>query len=149
MVPAYEHMRAFLDAETPRAELFSSTAPTSLRMIWKSCLDVDFSTIPYDCVVTSPPYINLELYEHMPQWKSDELFYTTFLVPLWKKCRAHIKSGGHICFNISPMMYEQAQKFGLPACDEEEFLKQQMGQRMSSLKRGTKKHDKIYVWKCS
>ena len=110
-------------------------------MIWQSCLDVDFSQIPYDMVLTSPPYINLELYEHMDPWQSDELFYKDFFLPLFEKCLKHIKPGGNVCFNISPKMYEDALKHGLPECDSEENLLQQLGQQ-----KGKKKQDKIYIW---
>ena len=52
------------------------------NMIWGSCLDVDFSTIDYDIVITSPPYINLEKYSHMPLFGSKENYYKEFLIPL-------------------------------------------------------------------
>ena len=113
-------------------------------MIFKSCLDVDFSQIPYDMVLTSPPYINLEIYEHMEPWQSDELFYNNFFLPLFEKCLKHIKIGGNVCFNISPKMYEDALKHGLPECDSEEDLLQQLGQQ-----KGKKKQDKIYIWQRS
>jgi hypothetical protein len=112
-------------------------------MIWQSCLDVDFSEIDYDFVLTSPPYINLEIYEHMEEWSSDEMFYKGFFIPLWQKCVDNIKEGGHVCFNISPKMYEDALKHGLKPCDDEEDLKQQLGQQ-----KGKKKQDKIYIWNC-
>ena len=35
------------------------------NMIYDNCLNVDFSQIDYDFVLTSPPYINLEKYECM------------------------------------------------------------------------------------
>jgi len=111
------------------------------RMIWSSALDVDFSALDYDFVLTSPPYANLEVYEHMTAWSSDASFYTEFLIPLWRKCLNHIKPGGHVCFNISPKMYADAVKFGLPLCDTEEDLLQQLGQQ-----KATKKQDKIYIW---
>lgn len=117
-------------------------------MIWQSALDVDFSVIEYDFVLTSPPYVNLEIYEHMAQWESDEKFYVEFFIPIWKKCVDNIKKGGHVCFNISPKMYNDALTFGLPKCDDEEDLLQQMGQKVKSLKKGKKKQDKIYIWKC-
>lgn len=118
------------------------------RMIWGSCLDVDFSVLEYDFVLTSPPYVNLEIYEHMTPWESDQHFYNEFFIPLWQRCVDHIKPGGHVAFNISPKMYESAIANGLSPCHEEEDLKQQMGQKHNSLKTGKKKQDKIYVWKC-
>jgi hypothetical protein len=149
MIPAYTDMMTFLKAETGFDNaLFEIDNGSKLDMIWSSCLDVDFSQIDYDFVLTSPPYINLEVYEHMEEWTSDEAFYKTFFIPLWQKCVDNIKAGGHVCFNISPKMYDDAVKYGLKVCDEEEDLKQQMGQKANSLKAGKKKQDKIYIWRC-
>ena len=142
--PAYDGMIDFLNKEQEfDTELFE-TQTSQLKMIFKSCLDVDFSEIPYDMVLTSPPYINLELYEHMEPWQSDEPFYKDFFLPLFEKCLKHIKIGGNVCFNISPKMYEDALKHGLPECDSEEDLLQQLGQQ-----KGKKKQDKIYIWQKS
>ena len=139
MKPAYDEMIDFLDAESN--PFFDSEY--KLKMIWESCLDVDFSKIDYDFVLTSPPYINMEIYEHMPKWSNDELFYREFLNPLIEKCKTHIKKGGYVCFNISPKMYTDALKYGLIPCDIEEDLPQNLGQ-----KTGKKAPDKIYIWRC-
>jgi hypothetical protein len=143
MKDAYSNMIDFLDNETSLSnELFETTTPNSnLKMIWESALDVDFSKLDYDFVLTSPPYVNLEVYEHMTEWKSDEDFYVDFFIPLWDKCFKHIKPNGHVCFNISPKMYDDAISFGLEPCHDEEDLKQQLGQQT-----GKKKQDKIYIW---
>ena len=139
--PAYDSMIDFLDKEQEFDSNLFETEASNLQMIYESCLDVDFSEIPYDMVLTSPPYINLELYEHMEPWQSDEAFYKDFFLPLFEKCLKHIKIGGNVCFNISPKMYEDALKHGLPECDSEEDLLQQLGQQ-----KGKKKQDKIYIW---
>lgn len=143
MKPAYDSMVEFLnnDALEFGNGLFKEK-DSRLSMIWQSCLDVDFSQIDYDFVLTSPPYVNLEMYEHMPLWTNDEAFYRGFFIPLWKKCLDNIKPNGHVCFNISPKMYEDALQFGLPPCDSEEDLLQQLGQQKKK-----KKQDKIYIWK--
>jgi hypothetical protein len=146
--PAYEKMMDFLAAETGFDNpLFVIENPSRLNMIWDNCLNVDFSKIHYDFVLTSPPYINLELYEHMTPWESDKAFYDHFFIPLWDRCVTHIQRGGNVAFNISPQMYDDALKHGLTPCDHEEDLLQQMGQRSNTLKTGKKKQDKIYVWK--
>jgi hypothetical protein len=136
MKPAYDSMIEMLDNKTPA--IFEKP---NLQMIWQSALDVDFSKLDDDFVLTSPPYVNLEIYEHMEPWESDEKFYKEFFIPLWQKCIDNIKAGGTICFNISPKMYDDAVSFGLPECDDEEDLKQQLGQQT-----GKKKQDKIYIW---
>lgn len=148
MMPAYNQMIQFLNDETAREERMFVGTPFELKMLWSSCLDIDFSQINYDFVLTSPPYINLELYEHMEPWETDKAFYELFFIPLWQKCVDNIQAGGHVAFNISPKMYEDALKHGLTPCDEEEDLLQQMGQKANDLKKGKKKQDKIYVWHC-
>lgn len=151
MIPAYNDMIRFLDDHDNKdfdTNLFEIEKGQKLNMIWQSCLDVDFGKIDYDFVLTSPPYINLEIYEHMTEWNNDTAFYREFFIPLWEKCVKHIRPGGHVCFNISPKMYEDAVKNGLTVCDDDEDLKQQMGQKVNSLKAGKKKQDKIYIWNC-
>jgi len=144
MKSAYDSMIQFLEAERNFGNgLFEQEQTFKLNMIWQSALDVDFTKLNYDFVLTSPPYVNLELYEHMEPWQSDKAFYEQFFIPLWKKCVDNIQPGGNVAFNISPKMYEDALAHGLKACDEEEDLKQQLGQQT-----GKKKQDKIYVWKC-
>ena len=149
MKPAYNSMMKFLTEYTGfENKNFVVERNSKLNMIWQSCLDVDFSKLDYDFVLTSPPYINLEVYEHMELWDSDTAFYKEFFIPLWEKCCKHIKQGGHVCFNISPKMYDDVVKNGLTPCDTEEDLLQQMGQRKKQLTTGKKKHDKIYIWQC-
>jgi hypothetical protein len=143
MIPAYDDMVTFLNEQNAFGNSLFEEDHGELKMIWQSCLDVDFSEIDYDFVLTSPPYINLEIYEHMEEWSSDEMFYKGFFIPLWQECVDNIKEGGHVCFNISPKMYEDALKHGLKPCDDEEDLKQQLGQQ-----KGKKKQDKIYIWNC-
>lgn len=142
MKSAYEDMISYLENYDSNAlDSFFETDKSNLSMIWESALDVDFSKIEYDFVLTSPPYVNLEIYEHMTPWDSDKHFYEEFFIPLWQKCIDHIQPGGKVCFNISPKMYDDAVSFGLPVCDLEEDLKQQLGQQ-----KGKKKQDKIYIW---
>lgn len=144
MKPAYDDMVEYLTSYNQfNNPLFEQEQTSQLDMIWSSALDVDFSKIDYDFVLTSPPYVNLEIYEHMDKWASDEAFYKEFFIPLWQKSVDNIKKGGHVCFNISPKMYDDAVTHGLHPCDDEEDLKQQLGQQT-----GKKKQDKIYIWKC-
>jgi hypothetical protein len=111
----------------------------NLKMIWKSCLDVDFADIDYDFVLTSPPYINLEVYENMTTFQSNNAFYKDFLIPMINKSLAHIKNNGRVCINISPGMYKELINSGFRKCDEEYDLLQQK-------RLGKDKMDKIYVW---
>jgi hypothetical protein len=108
-------------------------------MIWEDALKVDFAEIDYDCVLTSPPYINLEVYPHMTPWDSKRQFYADFLIPLITKCRTHIKRDGKVCFNISTTMYDELLVAGYEPCKEQIPMLQQKI-------RGKDKADMVYVW---
>tara|TARA_R100000664_G_scaffold21835_1_gene31233 strand:+ start:1552 stop:2430 length:879 start_codon:yes stop_codon:yes gene_type:complete len=108
------------------------------NMIYDSCLNVDFSQIDYDFVLTSPPYMNLEKYECMELFSSNENYYREFLIPLIEKCKKYIKNNGVVCINISDYMYTDYLKYGGNKCNAILPLKQQMG--------GKKCKEFIYIW---
>lgn len=133
-----------IDTNTNLREAYTNIIETfetksKIAMIWDDAMNVDFSVIDYDCVLTSPPYYNVEIYECMTAWKNEETFYKSFLIPLIDKCRKHIRRNGKVCFNISPTMYKKLIGFGYEACKEELPMLQQKVQ-------GKDKADKLYIW---
>jgi 16S rRNA G966 N2-methylase RsmD len=48
---------------------------TEIKLIFKDALKVDYSKLNYDCVFTSPPYYNIELYTGT---KASHLFLPAF-----------------------------------------------------------------------
>ena len=101
-------------------------------MIWDSCLNVDFSTLDYDFVLTSPPYVNLELYENMTLFENKEKYYKMFLIPMIEKSLKYIKNNGKVCINISALMYDDYIKYGGTRCVEKvELLKKKDSQTNS------------------
>jgi len=112
------------------------------NMIYENCLNIDYSKLEYDLVLTSPPYINLELYENMKPFTNNGLFYIDFLIPMMNKVFEHLKIGGHMCINISPSMFKALIKYGYPKPDSQIDLRQQLGKQFK-----TKSQDYIYVWK--
>jgi len=113
-----------------------------IELIWKSCLDVDYSKIDYDLILTSPPYVNMEVYEHMTEWESDEKYYKEFLIPMMEMTWKHLKNDGHMCINISPKMFKKLMDIGFREPNFIVDLRQQMGQNYA-----VKSQDEIYVWK--
>jgi hypothetical protein len=109
-------------------------------MNFENSLAADFTTVDYDCVLTSPPYVNLEMYPGMSLFESKAKFYKEFLIPLIDKCLKHIKRDGWVCFNISPKMYKDLLSFGYKECVKSYDMKQQKVQ-------GIDKGDKIYCWR--
>ena len=115
---------------------------SNINLTWQNCLDVDYSKIKYDLVLTSPPYVNMENYQYMDLFKNDDEFYKEFLIPLLNKMFKYLHDEGHMCINISPKMYKHLiEKYGARVCDEQVDLRQQMGKNHA-----TKSQDYIYVW---
>lgn len=127
--PIYDAMMAELGGDT--------------TMLWESCLDVDFSKIDYDMVLTSPPYINKEMYEYMKPFESSQAFYKNFLIPLITKCLAHVKNNGPVCININPEYYEALLQHGFRKADE--IVEYQQSTRQD--KQGKTKMEFVYVWR--
>ena len=112
----------------------------------KVLLDNDMG-YEYDCVLTSPPYANLEVYPEMTPWESEEIFYKKFLMPMIARCYKLVIKGGVVCINISPKMYDDIMKLGFPPCHEAvDFLQQKNVKQWGE---GKGKQDFIYVWRKS
>lgn len=108
----------------------------NVKMIWNSCLDVDLSELDFDFVLTSPPYIDLEVYENMTKFETKENFHKNFMIPMIERCRKYCK--GYVAINIAPDMYKDlTEKFGYDKCSIVEDLKEH--------KQG-KTSDNIYIW---
>lgn len=144
-----EPYRKMMKALFPHSKRVSESAEdmwasdlATYKMIWSSSLDYPFETLTYDLVLTSPPYVNLELYPGMTPFESEKIFYEKFLIPLIDKCRKYCQTGGRVCFNISPKMYAAlTEKYNYKVCDETVEMLQQ-------IRFGKNKGDQIYVWNC-
>jgi hypothetical protein len=60
----------------------------------------DFSAVKYDMVFTSPPYFDLESYEHMPKYEGYEHWVQTFLLPVVTNSWTNLQPNGWMCLNI-------------------------------------------------
>ena len=121
-------------------DMIATLGITNATLLWHNCLDIDFSQIDYDLVLTSPPYINQELYSYMTPFESKSAFYKNFLIPLLNSCRRHIRRNGWTCFNISLKMYDELLKEGYETAHRILPLSQQ---KRVGIQRG----DVIYCWK--
>ena len=133
-----------IDLRSGYEEMIKDLKLQNVKLFWETSLNEDIiSALDYDMVLTSPPYENLELYEHMTPWDTEEDFYKGFLIPLINLCHKYLKEGGHSCWNISPKMYKKlTQVYKYQECDMKEDLRQQLGKPYKS-----KSQDYIYIWK--
>ena len=103
--------------------------------------DNDYEHHTASMVLTSPPYSNMEIYEHSSLYDSDDDYYKTFLIPMMNKLMEECNCP--ICINVSPKIYETlTTKYMFQSADAKIDLRQQMGKQFK-----TKSQDYIYVWK--
>lgn len=91
----------------PLCRFLKEKSTTQIELYFQNALEMDYSTLSYDMVFTSPPYYNTEKYKHMDVFREkndwDELFY----LPLFYKTYTHLKVGGVYVLNISVEIYER------------------------------------------
>lgn len=98
--PLYENMVDFLRKR-------ETTPHTNIQLFYKNALDVDYSTLDYDTVFTSPPYYNYETYSHMNKYNENkEEWNETFYKPIINRTWKHLKKDGHYCLNVPTEIYK-------------------------------------------
>jgi hypothetical protein len=100
----------------------------------------DFSRVEYDCVFTSPPYYDRELYENMPEYKTKEEFNENFLKPMIENAYKHLKPGGTMCLNVPAKMYDTIKGMFRECDDKIEYCN---NHRSATVKY----KEYIYIWR--
>lgn len=79
-----------------------------VKILFQPAEKVDFAKLkPFDCVLTSPPYYGIENYNHMPQYKSFDDWFDSFLCKTLLGVVRNISPGGVICINIRQQPTEE------------------------------------------
>lgn len=86
------------------SDLSALGSKTKATLIFKSALDVDYSKLRYDMVLTSPPYYNCEIYPGSTPMTRKE-WVVTFYRPLFELTMRHLQPGGHYLLNVSSEVY--------------------------------------------
>lgn len=120
----YEHMIRILN-------LYYST---EIMTIFEDCLKIDYSKLEYDCVFTSPPYYNLELYTNTKKRTKKE-WINNFYIPIITETFQYLQPGGYYCLNVNKKMYDDFLFNLLGECNEKYKLNNK-----------TKNDEFIYVW---
>ncbi len=128
--------------ETMMTEL-SGHSKSKCNMIWDSWKNVDFSKIEFDMMLTSPPYFNKEVYEHMTPFGSKDEYYKDFLIPMIETALKYIQKGGWVCININPEFYDElVGKYKFKSADKVELFQQSV----AKTKDGAIKYENVYCW---
>jgi hypothetical protein len=130
----YRQMTEFL---TPRTK-------TEIDIRIEDALLVDYSTLEYDMVFTSPPYYDLEIYgnSRKPTYDTKEKWDAEFYRPLFERTYQHLAKGGHYCLNIPTEIFERVclPLWGKPA---KQIPLKKSDRRATSSRKYT---EYVYVW---
>ena len=101
------------------------------------CLNVDYSTIKYDCVFTSPPYYNTELYNNTEKRSKKEwnIWYRTVFTTIYN----NLMDNGIMILSINQQMYNKV--FNLIFGDAIEIIPMELNKRNSIYK------EYVYIWR--
>lgn len=78
---------------------------TKIKLFFKNALNVDYSKLDYDFVLTSPPYYNVEIYRQNDILTKDE-WKQNFYIPIFTKTYKYLKKNGCYCLNVPDYIYE-------------------------------------------
>jgi hypothetical protein len=138
---SYEEIKKYLN----------TVSTTEIELYFKDCLTIDYSTMDYDMVFTSPPYYSTEIYGEKIVYKTKDDWNKNFYIPLIEKTWKHLKIGGHFCLNVPVCIYDNVCVLLLGECNEKIELKKY--QRILPKKEdvkiknvGQKYGEFIYIW---
>lgn len=112
----------------------------NIHLHFKDFINVndDYEDETFDCMISSPPYNNLEVYSHMNPFHSKNEYYewlNTYIMSATLK----VKKGGYVAISLSKQIYDEMVKRRPDLkCSWIELMGQQMGK--------SNKKDYIYVW---
>ena len=79
---------------------------TNITMIFDDALNVDYSSLNYDFVFTSPPYYFIQKYENNVIYKNKNDMNVNFYIPIFTKTYDGLKNGGHYIINVCREVYD-------------------------------------------
>lgn len=112
---------------------------TEIEMFFKDALDIDYTTMNYDLVFTSPPYYFIQKYENNVEYKTKREMDENFYKPVFLKTYNGLQSGGYYIINVCKEVYENVliKLFG----DAHEIYPYKKSQRQNDYK------EIVYVWR--
>ena len=79
---------------------------TNINMIFDDALNVDYNSITYDLVFTSPPYYFIQKYENNTEYKTKKDMDENFYIPIFTKTYNGLQVGGHYIINVCKEIYD-------------------------------------------
>jgi hypothetical protein len=110
-----------INLERPLNELkkfLTKQSKTQIEIIIESCLQVDYSKYTYDCVFTSLPYYNTEIYNGIRQFDTKNEWNNRFYKPIIERTYKYLENNGLFIINVPEIIYKNNFVVLLGECDE-------------------------------
>ncbi len=108
-IPNYTGIEINANLKEPYDKMVSyleTKSATKINMIFEDALNIDYSSIKYDLVFTSPPYYFIQKYENNPEYKTKKDMDEKFYIPIFTKTYNGLQIGGHYIINVCKEVYE-------------------------------------------
>jgi hypothetical protein len=79
---------------------------TNIDMRFDNALNIDYNSLYYDLVFTSPPYYFIQKYENNIIYKNKDDMNINFYIPLFTKTYNGLQVGGHYIINVCKEVYD-------------------------------------------
>lgn len=102
-----------IDLKEPYDNMLSylrTKSNTDFIMHFGDAVEIDYSTMDYDTVFSSPPYYFIEKYANNVDYQSKKEMDEKFYKPVFSKTYAHLKPGGHYIINVCKEVYDNVLK---------------------------------------
>ena len=83
---------------------------TEFGIHFGDAVEIDYSTINYDTIFSSPPYYFIEKYANNVAYKSKKDMDEKFYKPVFSKTYLHLKKDGHFIINVCKEVYDNVLK---------------------------------------
>jgi hypothetical protein len=107
-IPHYIGIDKNYNLRKPYQEMVDFIKPastTQITLFFDDAINIDYSTLWYDMVLTSPPYYNKEIYNGSENLSKDD-WNTLFYRPIFEKTYKYLQIGGHYCLNVNKEIYQ-------------------------------------------
>ena len=103
-------------------KLLTKQSKTQVEIIIEDCLQVDYSKLKYDCVFTSFPYYNTEIYNGIRQFETKNEWNSRFYKPIIERTYKYLENNGLFIINVPETIYKNNFVVLLGECDEKIIL---------------------------
>jgi 16S rRNA G966 N2-methylase RsmD len=79
---------------------------TNIDMRFDNALNIDYNSLYYDLVFTSPPYYFIQKYENNIIYKNKDDMNINFYIPIFTKTYNGLQVGGHYVINVCKEVYD-------------------------------------------